>query len=427
MPDIENNTARRIGFVSTRISGTDGVSLEIGKWTEVLEAFGHECFFIAGKCDRDPGHSFLINQADFHHAVIEELNSKCFGTKIRLRQVSQLIRETAHSIKDQLYEGIEKFQLDLLIVENALTIPINVPLGAALVEVLLETGIDCILHHHDFVWERERYLVNAVEDYIAAVFPPRFDHLHHVVINSVAGAEFGRRTGQPYRVIPNVMDFETSPPADDYSKDLRKSIGLSEDDIFVLQPTRVVKRKGIEHSIELIKRLDDARYKLVISHSSLDEGHKYADRVRSYAGLLNVDVIFAANRISDCRGISDDGCPCFSIWDAYREADLIAYPSTYEGFGNAFLEAVYYKKPIFCNRYAIYQTDIAPFGFQAIEMSGFVTDEVIKEVRHVLTDHHHRQQIVDTNYEIASRHFSYQQLTTELRTILTELQQFRGP
>jgi len=29
-------TGRRVGFVSTRFSGTDGVSLESAKWAEVL-------------------------------------------------------------------------------------------------------------------------------------------------------------------------------------------------------------------------------------------------------------------------------------------------------------------------------------------------------------------------------------------------------
>jgi hypothetical protein len=58
---------QRIGFVSTRISGTDGVSLEIGKWSEILERMGYECFFIAGVCDRDPLRSVLIEEADFNH------------------------------------------------------------------------------------------------------------------------------------------------------------------------------------------------------------------------------------------------------------------------------------------------------------------------------------------------------------------------
>lgn len=414
-----DQSIQRVGFVSTRISGTDGVSLEIGKWTEILERMGYECVFIAGVCDRDPDKTFIIEEADFKHPRIEEINAACFGSTTRNRQMSDLIRSMARSIKDRLYEACENFQLDMLIVENALTIPMNIPLGVALAELLLETQINCIIHHHDFVWERERYLVNAVEDYISSIFPPRFDHMHHVVINSVAGAEFSRRTGMAYRIIPNVMNFDQPPaPKDDYLRDFRKTIGVRDDDILILQPTRIVQRKGIEHSIELVRRLNDPRCKLVITHSKDDEGLEYGKRIRRFAELLEVDLIFAHKWIKHCRCLRDDGCKCFSVWDAYREADLVTYPSTYEGFGNAFLESVYYKKPLLCNRYTIFRTDIEPFGFRGITMDGFITDETVEHARKVLDDSEYRQQMVDQNYEVAKRYFSFRRAETELHSIL---------
>ncbi|RPI78225.1 MAG: glycosyltransferase family 1 protein, partial [Chloroflexi bacterium] len=39
----------RVGIISTRLSGTDGVSLEVGKWACVLRRMGHELFFCAGE------------------------------------------------------------------------------------------------------------------------------------------------------------------------------------------------------------------------------------------------------------------------------------------------------------------------------------------------------------------------------------------
>ena len=39
----------RIGFIAARLSGTDGVSLEVGKWAKVLNKMGHEVFFCAGE------------------------------------------------------------------------------------------------------------------------------------------------------------------------------------------------------------------------------------------------------------------------------------------------------------------------------------------------------------------------------------------
>lgn len=428
MPQQHDRTIRRIGFVSTRIAGTDGVSLEIGKWTEILERMGYECCFIAGRCNRDPRRTCLIPQADFEHPDVREINAKCFGRETRPRQMSRLILTTAAAIKQQLYAAVESLEIDLLIAQNALTIPMNIPLGAALTEFVIETNTPCIAHHHDFVWERERYLVNAVHDYLAAVFPPRLEEIEHIVINSVAGSEFARRTGLSYRVIPNVMNYNQPPPPpdDDYCCDFRQTIGLAEDDRLLLQPTRVVQRKGIEHSIELVRRLEDPRCRLVITHGENDEGPEYPARIRQYADLLGVELVFAARWVRPERGRLDDGCKCFSIWDAYRQADLIMYPSTYEGFGNAFLEAAYYKKPIFYNRYAIFQADIEPLGFQGAAMDGFITDDVVQTVRRLLDDEDFRRQTVDHNYQIAKQHFSYDRAETELRAILARIARQTG-
>lgn len=417
-PDL---SSRRIGFISTRISGTDGVSLEIGKWADVLTRMGHECFYVAGQCEFSLERSVVIPEAHFLHPVVKEINDACFGHTRREQHISTLIREVAGRIKRKLYEAIKQLRLDLIIAENALTIPMNVPLAAALDEVINETRIPCIAHHHDFVWERERFLVNCIHDYISALFPPRDPLMGHVVINSLAGAEFGRRTGLPYHVVPNVMDFHNPPPPpDDYTADFRQSIGLTPDDRLILQPTRVVGRKGIEHSVELVRRLDDPRCKLVISHDHTDEGEEYKERIIWFARMLGVDVIFASDIIKDMRGTTADGRKIYSIGDAYRHADFVTYPSTYEGFGNAFLEAVYYKKPIFCNRYTIYQTDIEPFGFQTIKMNGFVTHAAVEEVRRVLSDPDAAREMVEHNYELGRRYFSYERVEAELRGLLTQ-------
>jgi glycosyltransferase involved in cell wall biosynthesis len=420
MPDSNSSPICNIGFVSTRVFGTDGVSLEIGKWTNVLEHLGYDCFFVCGKSDRPPNTSFLIEEADFLHPTIQEINRQAFGTRVRSRALSREIRTVAERIKDQLYQAIDQFSLDLLIAENSLTIPLNIPLGSALLEVLIETRIPCIAHHHDFAWERERFLVNSVNDYMDAVFPPELSDIDHVVINSLAGREFSRRTGLPYRVIPNVMDF-AHPPAeiDDYSKDFRQAIGIEDDDFLILQPSRIVPRKGIEHTVELVRRLNDPRCKLVLTHNGNDEGDAYPRRIREYAEMLGVPLVFADHCISSHRETSADGKKQYSIWDVYPHADLVAYPSTYEGFGNAFLEAVYYRIPIFCNRYTIFRTDIEPCGFQAIVMDGFLTNEAVDQVRRVLDDREFREKMVEQNYRAARKYYSFLRVEHELQSIVS--------
>jgi glycosyltransferase involved in cell wall biosynthesis len=425
MTTHNKNGPKRIGFVSTRISGTDGVSLEIEKWAAVLESTGHSCFYIAGLCDDRPTErSFIIPEAHFRHPEIEAVNAAAFAGRIRPHSLSDQVRHLTRRIDQQLREAIQQFQLDVLIAENCLTIPMNIPLGLALVETVMESPVVCIAHHHDFVWERDRFLVNCVDDYLVTAFPPRLAQIDHVVINTQAASEFSRRTGLPCTVIPNVMDFDR-PPAATSRRGLRAALGLGADDIMVLQPTRVVQRKGIETSIELARRLNDPRVKLVISHSAGDEGGAYAKRVMDYAALLGVELILA-DRLIDagtggCTGASagaSTGAP-FSIWDAYNECDLVTYPSTYEGFGNAFLEAVYHRKPVLCNRYSIFRTDIEPLGFNTVEIDGFITDDVIAEVRRVIADADYRHEMVEQNYRIGLQFFSYRRVAETLSALLS--------
>lgn len=414
---------KRVGFISTRIAGTDGVSLELEKWADAFDSMGLDCYYIAGELDRPSEKCFLIEEASFNHPKVKEITSRAFGAKYRLLQTTQMIHELAWILKKKLYEMQLELGLDLIVAENALTIPMNIPLGLALVEFLMENKIPCIAHHHDFYWERERFLVNAVDDYIRMAFPPALDHIQHVVINSVGGQHLSFRTGLTSTVIPNVMDFDRPvPELDDYASDFRQAIDLADDDWLILQPTRVVPRKGIEHAVELVKRLGPSRAKLVISHSAGDEGYEYLNRVINYADLLDVNVVFAGDIVGDHRGTLDDGRKVYTIEDIYPHADLVTYPSTYEGFGNAFLEAVYFKKPLVCNRYSIYRTDIEPRGFDVIAMDGFVTGEVVRDVMHVLESPARRESMVEKNFKLADRFFSYRVLEQQLQGILTRFQ-----
>ena len=68
----------------------------------------------------------------------------------------------------------------------------------------------------------------------------------------------------------------------------------------------------------------------------------------------------------------------------------------------------------------IYRTDIEPCGFDVILMDGFLTDEVVDRVRQVLTDDEERWRMVDHNYEVGQRFFSYARVEAELRAILAK-------
>ncbi len=399
---------RRIGFIGTRFHGSDGVSLEARKWAQILEEQEHSCFWMGGLLDTPREKSYEAPLAFFNHPDIAAVQAELFGRVTRSRAVTDRIAKLKEALKDAIYDFIERFGIEVVIPQNLLAIPMHIPLGLAMTEVIAETGLPTIAHHHDFAWERERFTLNAVGDYLQAAFPPSLPRIEHVVINSMGQKELARRFGLPSTVIPNILDFETSAPAmDDYSRDLRREIGLADDDIFILQPTRVVARKGIEHAIELVRWLQEPRAKLVISHPAGDEGSAYLQMIRERIDDSKIDVRFIADRVGETRGRTADGRKVYTLYDVYPHADLVTYPSHYEGFGNAFLEAIYFRKPVVVNNYAVYARDIAPLGFQTIEMPQLVSRQVVDQVRQVLTDKRMRQEWADINYLLGMRYFSY--------------------
>ena len=412
---------KNIGFVSTRFAGIDGVSLEAGKWSEVLEKHGHQCFWFAGELDRSPEKSLLEPKAHFKHPQNQWINSKIFGKNRRKHVITESIHTLRSFLKTRLYNFLLQFDIELMIVENALTIPLNIPLGLALSEIIAETEIPTIAHHHDFYWERERFSINGVNDYLRTAFPPNLPGIRHVVINSEALEQMALRTGIASTIIPNVLDFD-HPPVVDEEKVLlfRKSLGLARDDKIILQPTRIVRRKGIEQAIELVKELNDPQYKLVISHEAGDEGFEYAQWLKNYALEHGVDLRMLTTPISDPWNGNGNCETAFSLWDIYPCADLITYPSICEGFGNALIEAVYFKKPILVNRYATFIRDIEPKGFKLIVMDGFLTTKTVRQVKETIESSELKEKMVNTNYEVASRHYSYTILQDRLNTIMKD-------
>ncbi|MCG8451739.1 MAG: glycosyltransferase family 4 protein [Spirochaetales bacterium] len=410
---------KNIGFISFRLAGTDGVSLETAKWADVLEGLGFNCYFMAGELDTPPERSMLEPKLHFQDAEIKEIYEGCFDSNARPAALTSHIHEMRSYLKAKINEFIKTFEIDLLIPQNALTIPLNIPLGLALTEVIAETYIPVIAHHHDFFWERKRFLRNCVWDYFNMSYPPHLNNIQHVVINTSGRNQMALRRGISSTLIPNVMNFEEGPPPpDDYIKNVRQDLGVEDDELFILQPTRVVQRKGIEHAIELVARLE-RKSVLVISHASGDEGYEYQMRVREYAEMMNIRAIFVDQLIREERGTTPDGRKVYTLEDIYPHADLVTYPSLIEGFGNAFLEAIWFRKPILVNNYSIYSTDIRPKGFQVIEMDNFISSQTILETQQVLDNPELAKAMAETNYELGLQHYSFRVLENQLRAVLT--------
>ena len=410
------------GFVSTRFAGTDGVSLETQKWVDVLKSKGGRIFYMAGELDTPDEISYLEPKAFFQHPEILEIQHALFTKKQRSREITQKVHAIKETLKDALEKFYDRFKFEILVVQNALAIPVNIPLGLALTEFITETGIPTIAHHHDFYWERQRFHSFAAMDYLRSAFPPIQPNIQHVVINSIAGLELARRTGASWTLVPNIMDFKIFPQEiDEFNRHLKSDIGLDKNCFFILQPTRLVSRKGIETSIELVSRLKQKNCALVIPHEAGDEGFSYQERVQDYAKFMGVDLRIVSDLIAKKRGVGAGGRKRFTLWDIYPHADLVSYPSLYEGYGNAFVEAIYFRKPVLVNRYAIFEADIEPKGFKVISFDGFITSETIRNIKELFDDADRMKDMAETNYMLGWRYLSYEMLEEKLEALLANI------
>ena len=159
---------------------------------------------------------------------------------------------------------------------------------------------------------------------------------------------------------------------------------------------------------------------LVISHDIGYQEENYKKKIEEYAEKLGVKLVFFSKYIKANSSQTEKNF--FTMEEIYKCTDLVTYPSSYEGFGNAFLEAIYYKKPIVVNRYSIYITDIEPKGFDLITINNIVTDETINKIKEVLKNEKRRNEMVNKNYELAKKYFSYEVLEELLIPLIRQLE-----
>ena len=111
----------------------------------------------------------------------------------------------------------------------------------------------------------------------------------------------------------------------------------------------------------------------------------------------------------------------YSLSDAYARAVACTYFSTYEGFGNAFVEALLAKRPIFVNNYKpVFWPDIGSKGFECVMLEdNELTDEAVGRIDEVLRDQKLQTEIAEHNFELGRKHFSYEVLERKLEVLFS--------
>jgi glycosyltransferase involved in cell wall biosynthesis len=449
---------KNIGIFHFKVGGTDGVSLEIDKWKKVLEEMGHKVYLCGGDLGAVQG--TLIEEMYHHRPDAIRLYRNTFlalqdyneaGYKAELEQL-------AGKIEEKLRRFIAEKEINFLIPQNIWSVAANPAVALAMRHVMLDLELPALAHNHDFYWERVDGValtcgtaVELADKYL----PPRDPLVKHALINSLGQRELRSRKGIDSVVVPNVFDFDEEPWAvDDYNKDFRASIGLSKNDIILLQATRIVQRKSIELAVDFVKALDsperrarlqscglydgrnfgsDDRIVLVLAGYAQDDtaGH-YVERLKQKIAETGIDAIFIEEMVEAQRQ-TRGGQKIYSLWDTYVFADFVTYPSIWEGWGNQLLEALRARLPYLIFEYPVYEADIKAKGFRSVSLGAqilgkddqglvMVADDIIEtaadEAVELLVNNDLRQQMVEHNFRVAQEHYSLLALRRYLESLV---------
>jgi glycosyltransferase involved in cell wall biosynthesis len=333
----------RLVVVSFRLGESDGVSVEAQKWVAAFRELGHHVTTLAG--DGRADHimpSLAIGATD---SVSES-------------ELSAMMSDA-----------------DLVVVENLVSLPLNLRAREAIYRVL--DGRRALFRHHDLPWQREQWREEA-----APLDQPQWTH---VTINDLSRREL-KQHGIDARTIRN--SFDCAPTAG-RRDELRLAIDCVVQRVVVM-PTRAIPRKNVAGGLALAEALDATFWLL----GPAEDG--YDDELGAIIDSASVRVV---------RGVPEP----FDIHDAYAAGDLVVMPSTWEGFGNPVLESVTHRRPLAVYPYPVLH-EIRDFGFRFFDLSD------VEGVRDFLDEP--REEHFEHNVAIAWEHFNVADLPLRLKPLL---------
>jgi hypothetical protein len=354
----------------------------------------------------------------------------------------------------KLQQAFTEIQPDMVFVHNMFSHGCNLPATTALIKVLDKYEIPTVAVHHDFWYERES-LQNPQYSFIQEILdglPPKREYIiKHHVINSLACEEMRRKRKIQAETIGDYFDFhQPIPQLDNYNRDMKAAFDIHDENLVILHATRITDHKVIENAIlfahEFEKQLGlfapiniagklfgkDSRVVLLFPNFVEPEAGSYHKVLKSYQEKLGVRAIWASDRFSSERQ-QVDGVKKYSFWDSYIIADLVTYTSIQEGFGNQFLEAVYFKKLPGILEYPVFEKDLKREGYEFISLgtSQQLTTEnglrlternnilqAVDQTIQILQEEQAIKKIVEKNFQIAKEHHDVSLLKKDLEELI---------
>ena len=338
---------RRAAILSYRLGMADGVSVTAAQWAAALCRLGMQVTTVAG-----------AGRAD---VLVDGL----------------AIDAVRPPSRDRLAAALD--EVDLVVVDNVCSLPMNPRVGEAVAEYL--AGRRAVLRHHDLPWEREQYTGFTS-------WPPDDPQWRHVTINELARRALANRRGIAATTVYHGFDERPCPWR---RPQVRAALGVPDRRPLVLQPTRAIPRKNIDTGLALAAAIDATFW---LTGPAEDGFAAELDRVVRAAG------------IPVRRGMPDG----VSMAAAYAACDVVVLPSSWEGFGLPLIESALHRRPVAVGDFPVAR-ELAAFGFR------WFSSADPEPLRCWSADPD--RALLDHNEAVARRHFGLDALVRRLDLLLS--------
>ena len=322
-----------------------GVEAVMDAHARVFAANGYPVKIIAGRGDAaglpNGAQLTIIPEIDSQHPEILSISAELEQGRMPAG-FAEMRARLAAALRPVLED------VDVLIVHNVFTKHFNLPLTAALID-LIEEGVigRCIAWGHDFTWtspnSRSKVFPGFPWDLLRTAHPG----VRYVAVSDHRQRELAELLGVPTTEVEVVYDgvdpcvwFGLSPEG----WDLIQRMDLLSGDMILLMPVRITQAKNIELAQRVLVKLKEkhCRPRLVVTGPP-DPHNK--DSMAYYQTLLDLRKELYLEEemcfVFETR-IKADSPPLISqqiVADLTRISDLLFMPSHREGFGMPVLEA----------------------------------------------------------------------------------------
>ena len=169
----------------------------------------------------------------------------------------------------------------------------------------------------------------------------------YVVVSAHRARQLLALSGVAAEIIPNGLEPSDVLGLTPAIAELARAHDLLRRDVVLLHPTRLLPRKRVEFSVDLLAALKESGCSAtLIVTAACDPHHSpssdYAETLRALSKQLGVDR--EALFLGPERSVS-----LADLASLYRLADAVLFPSAEEGFGIPLLEAALHRVPFFCS------------------------------------------------------------------------------